>query len=127
MTKPLIPCPKRHPVSSGQHKFGKHKNCDPHYVECQYCGKTLAKVRTEQKLFREYLRMDIDNIAKVCGYFADCETNNGYGCNHPQNRAENKKECHRIGCPLAWYDSDKDQMVVHDDKLIAYFRKEWLN
>lgn len=62
------------------------------------------------------LRMDIDLVATICEHFTDCESNNGYGCDHPDN--ENGDECHRIGCPVASYDSDKDEMIVFDPKLI---------
>jgi hypothetical protein len=67
--------------------------------------------------------MDIDLVAQICGHFTDCETNNGYGCNHP----ENPKECHRIGCPVAYYNSDKDEMEVHDPELIEKIKHGALN
>jgi len=63
------------------------------------------------------VRIDIDELAENCGHFTNCETNNGYGCDHPQN-TETPGECHRIGCPLAWYDSDKDEMVLFDSSFL---------
>jgi hypothetical protein len=72
------------------------------------------------------LRMDIDLVAEICGHFTDCETNNGYGCDHPEN-TENPGECHRIGCPVAVYDSDADEMEVQDEKLIVLIKHGILN
>jgi hypothetical protein len=71
--------------------------------------------------------MDIDLVTTICGHFTDCETNNGYGCNHPENSAENPKECHRTGCPVASYNSDKDEMEVHDPELIEKIKHGALN
>jgi len=66
------------------------------------------------------IRMDIDLLVQYCGHFTDCETNNGYGCDHP--KAEDG-ECHRKGCPVAWHDEEKgkDEMVLFNAELI----KEW--
>jgi hypothetical protein len=75
-------------------------------------------------------RMDIDLVAQICGHFTDCETNNGYGCDHPesnQNDPEHKGECHRIGCPVAIYDSDKDMMEVQELELIEMIKHGVLN
>jgi len=77
-------------------------------------------------LTEEEKRMDIDELVKICGHFTDCETNNGYGCDHPENKGEysgNPKECHRTGCPVAWYDSDKDEMVVFNTKILERLQK----
>lgn len=63
------------------------------------------------------LSVDIDLVATICGHFTDCKTNNGYGCSHPKNE-DTTGECHRQGCPVAYYESDKDIMVVHDARLI---------
>jgi hypothetical protein len=70
--------------------------------------------------------MDIDLVAQICGHFTDCETNNGYGCN-ASNKDEYEGECHRWGCPVAYYDSDKDEMLVHDPKLREEIRHGVLN
>ena len=120
MPKPLIPCPK---TWSGQHKFGHSRGCDPAYVECFACGKTKAQVMEERKQLNEDRRMDIDMVAEMCGHFTDCETNNGYGCGHPDNK-DCSGECHRTSCPVASYDSDKDEMVVYDEKLLLELLKQ---
>jgi hypothetical protein len=72
-------------------------------------------------MMTKQVRMDIDQLAFICDHFTDCETNNGYGCNHPKNVS---KECHRIGCPFAWYDSNKDKMVIFDKTLLASIRNK---
>ncbi|MFA5714756.1 MAG: hypothetical protein WC998_03380 [Candidatus Paceibacterota bacterium] len=63
------------------------------------------------------LRMSIDQVAEICGCFTDCETNNGYGCNHPKN--EDGSECHRHSCPVAFlFDDENDIMEVTDPEVI---------
>ena len=80
----------------------------------------------QNKLKKSDLRMDIDLVATICGHFTDCETNNGYGCDAP-NKEDAEGECHRCGCPVASYDSDKDEMVVFDKELIEKIRHGALN
>ena len=71
------------------------------------------------------IRMDIDLVAQICGHFTDCETNNGYGCDHPENE-DAPRECHRPSCPVAWYDSDKDEMHVTDDAVKKAMIDYWV-
>lgn len=75
------------------------------------------ELRDNHRVKKSDLRMDIDLVAQICGHFCDCETNNGYGCDHPENK-DTPGECHRCSCPVASYDSDKDEMVVYDPQLI---------
>jgi len=66
------------------------------------------------------IRTDIDILAQICGHFTDCETNNGYGCDAPKSEddCDEEGECHRRSCPVAWYDSDTDEMVIFDAETI---------
>lgn len=40
---------------------------------------------------KKRILMDLDELTKHCGHFvADTDLNNGYGCNHPDNEAQEK-------------------------------------
>jgi len=52
--------------------------------------------------------ISLDELVLVCGYFTDCETNNGYGCSHPE--AENG-ECHMKACPIAVCEDEENHIM----------------
>ena len=65
------------------------------------------------------IKMDINELAAICGHSVDSETNNGYGCDHSES---DSGECHRTGCPLASYDSKNDLMIPFAQELLLQFQ-----
>jgi hypothetical protein len=57
--------------------------------------------------------ISLDDLANKCGYFCDCESNNGYGCN---NKGNEEKECHSYCCPIAT-DASYNDLLELDSEL----------
>lgn len=59
----------------------------------------------------------IDDLMRICGYACDCETNNGYGCDHLENE---EQECHTYECPIAIPASYNDLLELYPDLAKEY-------
>lgn len=57
----------------------------------------------------------IDDLTDVCGYFnPESETNNGYGCDHPEQEEteDGQGKCLRCSCPVAYPAGDEDVLAA---------------
>lgn len=73
---------------------------------------------TKKIIFKKGHKTNLDNLMSNCGHhkvFDDCNCNNGYGCLHPENAAQDYDckngcgGCHGYACPLAYQeDPEKD-------------------
>jgi hypothetical protein len=85
------------------------------YIRCN--------LKLEEIGMKDFVRIDIDELANRCGYFtSETCVNSGYGCNHPDQEMtrELKDEdgrmhvqgcCYSFSCPLGWSDDELEKCV----------------